>query len=270
MSCVATVLRPRWFLFLLIWVPVPLVYGTHGLVNHDWLQLGFGVELACIVAFNVRRPTITLTDDGLWIKRNRFNQMFSSWAEVVGVERRQFGPFATHQLRLREPLRKYVTSDMKSPAKIVWKPTPNQRVRTPSWSDARCADSRRSVWRVPRRVSPATDARAPNRCGANEPVLRGPCKLRLLGGGWSGRWREGFLYRTDGTVYFRPRQPRPGPVLTLDGFALSGARDSGWAERWWFRDKTVLTAHALIGSVEMGFGSEPERALASTLLSRDR
>jgi hypothetical protein len=122
MSGVPTVLRPRWLLFLLIWVPGALLYGTHGLVSHDWLQLAEGVIFACIVAFGVRRPTITVTDDGLWIKRSRFNQMFSSWAEVVGVERRQFGPFATDQLRLREPLRKYVTSDMKSPAKTVWKP----------------------------------------------------------------------------------------------------------------------------------------------------
>jgi hypothetical protein len=92
-----------------------------------------------------------------------------------------------------------------------------------------------------------------------------PCKLRLLRGGWSGRWREGFLYRMDGAISFRPRRPRPGPALTLDGFALSGARDSGWAERWWFHDKTVLTADALIGSVEMGFGTESDRKLASRL-----
>ena len=128
MSDVPTVLRPRWFLALLPGALVGLVYSAHGFVSHDWLSLSFGLANGCIFTWAVRRPKITVTPDGLWMKRSRFNLMFSSWAEVVGVERRRFGPFATDQLRLREVLRRYVTSDMKGPAETVWKPRPNQRV----------------------------------------------------------------------------------------------------------------------------------------------
>jgi hypothetical protein len=128
MSDVPAVLRPRWFLALLTGALGGLAFGGHGLVSHDWLALAFGVSYGCICASIVRRRRITVTDDGLWIKRSYVNQMFSSWAEVVGVERRRFGPFATDQLRLREAVRKYVEDDVKGQAKVVWKPRPNQRV----------------------------------------------------------------------------------------------------------------------------------------------
>ena len=129
MSAVPT-LRPRWSLVLLTGVTIGLIAGAPGhLHTHGWFEpLSYGFGLAITVTYTCRRRTLTPTDEGLWIYRSYFDQMFSTWGEIVRVERRRVGPFATDQLVLREPVRKTVKSDMRSPAEIVWKPRPNQRV----------------------------------------------------------------------------------------------------------------------------------------------
>ena len=88
----------------------------------------YGTSLGCAVMYGVRARTLTPTDEGIWIYRGHFTQMFAAWDEVVRVERRNLGLLGTDQLVLREPVRKYVRSDMRSPAEIVWKSKPNQRV----------------------------------------------------------------------------------------------------------------------------------------------
>lgn len=127
----ASTVRPRWSVVLFTGLTVALVLGTPAhLKTHAWLGpslYGIGV-FGGPIAYGIRRRTLTPTDEGLWIYRSYFDQMFCSWGEVLRVERRRMGPFSTDQLVLREPVRKLIKSDGRSPAEIVWKPTRSKRI----------------------------------------------------------------------------------------------------------------------------------------------
>jgi hypothetical protein len=93
-----------------------------------------------------------------------------------------------------------------------------------------------------------------------------PAKIRLRRGGWEGRWREGFVRRTPAGLMFRPRRPRPGPRLDLDGIVVTGQRSARPLELSWFAGPTVLLTKGPLGPVEIAFGSDEYMDMAVRLL----
>lgn len=90
-----------------------------------------------------------------------------------------------------------------------------------------------------------------------------PAKLRLLDRrGLAGRWRDGVLYRSDGTLWFRPRRPRVGHHIDLSGSTITGSRDARLSEKWWFAGRQVLQLDGPQGRLEVATGNDDLLTLA--------
>jgi hypothetical protein len=84
-------------------------------------------------------------------------------------------------------------------------------------------------------------------------------KLRLARPGLRGRWREGVVCASGGSVLFRPRRPRPGARFDLSNARVYAERARRPAERWWFYGHTVLRCEApRLGVFELAAGSNAE------------
>jgi hypothetical protein len=124
------VLRLRWLLLLVyglcvaVLFAVPALFGTSGLI-YSWL---YGAWFGVACALGCRQRSVTVADEGLWVKRSLINRFFCPWPEVVAVERRQVGPFTVDQLVLREPVRGHVGGKVAGPSVVTWRPVSSKRI----------------------------------------------------------------------------------------------------------------------------------------------
>jgi hypothetical protein len=85
--------------------------------------------MAAIVAPGaLYRRSVTITDEGLTIRRGSAGRFFCRWSQVVGIESRQRWFFAVDQLQLREPVRRQVSYSSTSPPDVTWRPTSSKRL----------------------------------------------------------------------------------------------------------------------------------------------
>jgi hypothetical protein len=130
LSQVSIVLRPRWLVVLGTSVCAALIAATPGLLrSDDWSgSVSYAVLVGTIVAVSIGQRSVTVMDEGLWIRRSYADRFFCQWSGVVAVERRQLGPFAVDQLVLREPVRKFFGGKLAGPPDVTWRPTSSKRI----------------------------------------------------------------------------------------------------------------------------------------------